>query len=422
MRENTPETENLLEGEASEQVSGRNDAVGLTFLRNHKRKQKRFSDGHHTDSALANTYDVCTAFYNGLFFQESNVARTRVLLLSPKIGGGGAQKVMALLARGLSQERFEVHLGLVRSGDPGAGDLPNWVTVHALDTPRARSAALPLLRLIWRVRPNVILSGAPEISFVVLLLRPFFPRGTRILVRQNSTVSSVLRRGSVPPYTRLLYRLLYRRAHCVVCQSEAMAEDLAQEIGIAQDRISVLPNPVDIEGILAARNAPSSWSGEGPHLLAVGRLAPEKGYDLLTEALVKVRERYPSADLKIAGSGQEQQRIQALIEKRDLRGAVRIEQSLETPYRLFPGATLFVLSSLHEGMPNALLEAGAAGLPIVATPASGGVVDLLRGRKGAWLAAEITSAALADALIRALGDIRPGERFHHAFFPSRPAK
>ncbi len=344
--------------------------------------------------------------------------RVRVLLLTPRIGGGGAQQVMALLARGLSRERFEVHLGLVRPGDPGSKTVLSGVTIHALEARRARAAAFPLLRLVWRLRPDLILSGAPEISFLVLLLRPFLPAGTRVLVRQNSTVSNALKYGGVPRYTRLLYRLLYPRADCVICQSTAMADDLAHEIGMARAKIVVLPNPVDIEGILAAQHAPSEWSGEGPHLLAAGRLAPEKGFDLLIEALAEVRLQFPSADLTIAGSGGEKKRIEDLLEKNNLSSAVRIEDSLENPYALFPGATLFVLSSRYEGMPNALLEAAAAGLPVVATPASGGVVELLRGREGAWLAFEVSAPALASALILALKSIRPGQRFRHGFLPS----
>jgi glycosyltransferase involved in cell wall biosynthesis len=74
-----------------------------------------------------------------------------------------------------------------------------------------------------------------------------------------------------------------------------------------------------------------------------------------------------------------------------------------------------VLSSRHEGLPNALLEAAAAGLPIVALPASGGLVDLLRGQPGVWLAEEITAGALAASLLAALQSLRPGERFVHRF-------
>ncbi|MGD1065074.1 MAG: glycosyltransferase [Terracidiphilus sp.] len=344
--------------------------------------------------------------------------RTRILLLTPSIGGGGAQHVMVLVARGLSRERFEVHLVLVRAGDPSAGAVPPGVTVHALGAGRARAATLRLLLLVWRLRPDVILSGAPEISFLALLLRPFFPARTRVLVRQNGTVSAALAHGGVPRYTRLLYRLLYLRADRVICQSRAMAEDLARETGVRNEQIVVLPNPVDLEGILAARDAPSAWNGPGPHLLAVGRLSREKGFDLLIEALAALRKRFPVADLILVGSGREEMALKALCRSLEMETAVRFAEQVDPPYEFFQGATLFVLPSRYEGMPNALLEAAAAGLPLVSTPASGGVVDLLTGQPGAWLATEVSASALTKALELALENLRPGDRYHHGFFPT----
>jgi len=344
--------------------------------------------------------------------------RTRVLLLTPSISGGGAQHVMALVARGLSRERFEVHLVLVRADDANAGSLPPRVTVHAMGAGRARAATLALLLLVWQLRPEVILSGAPEISFLALLLRPFFPARTRVLVRQNGTVSAALAHGGVPRYTRLLYRLLYRRADRVICQSRAMAEDLAREIGVRSEQIVVLPNPVDLEGILAARNAPSAWNGPGPHLLAVGRLSREKGFDLLIESLATLRARFPLADLILVGSGREETALKALCRSLEIEPAVRFAEQVDSPYSFFSGATLFVLPSRYEGMPNALLEAAAAGLPLVSTPASGGVTDLLRDRPGAWLATEVSAGALTKAIELALENLHPGDRFHHGFFPT----
>ena len=69
--------------------------------------------------------------------------RTTVLLLTPNMAGGGAQHVMALVAHGLSREKFKVHLGLVRARDPGTDAVPPGVTVHALGPGRARDDASP---------------------------------------------------------------------------------------------------------------------------------------------------------------------------------------------------------------------------------------------------------------------------------------
>ena len=74
-----------------------------------------------------------------------------------------------------------------------------------------------------------------------------------------------------------------------------------------------------------------------------------------------------------------------------------------------------MLSSRNEGMPNALLEAAAAGLPLVAALASGGLTDMLCGQPGVWITTEISAESLARSLIDALGVLEPGQRFQHSF-------
>ena len=88
---------------------------------------------------------------------------------------------------------------------------------------------------------------------------------------------------------------------------------------------------------------------------------------------------------------------------------------VDHPSTYFQEATLFVLSSRHEGLPNAMLEAAAVGLPIVATAASGGIEDLLRGQPGCWLVPEITTSSLSATLLAALYKLEAGQRFPHRF-------
>ncbi len=342
--------------------------------------------------------------------------RPKVLLLIPHLGGGGAARVFALLAAGLSRERYDLHLALVTQASAPAHPFPPGLTLHLLGASRVRSAGPRLLRLVRALRPHLIVSGMFHVNFLVLLLGPFFPPSTRVLVRQNGTVSSSLAYDRLPFYTRLLYRLLYRRADKVICQSPAMAEDLAGELGIQKSRLSVLPNPLDVDAIRdSIAQAPNLWTGPGPHLLSVGRLSPEKGFDQLLQAMVEVRRQMPTADLLIAGAGPEEAALKAQCRSLGLEPAVRFAGQVENPAAFFTGASVFVLPSRHEGMPNALLEAAAGGLPIVALPASAGVADLLRGQPGAWLGTEISAAALAASLLEALRSLQPGQRFDHPF-------
>lgn len=327
----------------------------------------------------------------------------------------------ALLARNLSREKYRVHLGLITQSNASAENIPCRVQIHRLDASRVRAAAVPLLRLVRELKPNVILSGMFHLNFLVLLLRPFIPRETIIIVRQNGMPSASMAAGKLPQYTRLLYRLLYPHANRVICQSGAMAEDLCSVSGVLQRRLVVLPNPVDIEAVrtsAAVQPAPQTQSQldpSAPHLLAVGRLSQEKGFDLLLQALPAVRDRFPSARLTILGSGPGQRPLKSLCRILGLSTAVCFAGHVDDPSTYFRDASIFVLSSRHEGMPNALLEAAAGGLPIVATPASGGVVELLRNQPGAWLTSEASPQALARALIDALQTLQAGQRFTHPF-------
>ena len=336
-------------------------------------------------------------------------------MLIPHLGGGGAERVMALLARGLSAEKYELHLGLITQAETGE-KLPSWIQIHALGASGVRAAAFRLLRLVRQLKPDLILSGIFHLNFLVLLLRPFFPRGTRVQVRQNGTVSSALNFGGLPWTTRPLYRLLYRRADRIICQTRAMADDLTQELDLPEDRLAVLPNPVDLEEIRHSIGLnPAPQTVPSPLLLAMGRLSPEKGFDLLLRALALVRREYPGVGLTIAGAGPEEAALKSESHALGLDEAVRFTGYLAHPWFLSPEATLFVLPSRHEGLPNALLEAAAAGLPIVALPASEGLVELLQGQPGVWLAPEISVEALAASLLVALHALRPGERFAHPF-------
>jgi glycosyltransferase involved in cell wall biosynthesis len=333
--------------------------------------------------------------------------RSTILLVIPHLGGGGAERVFKLLAAGLNPERFDVHLGLVTQRDATGFELPSWVTVHGIGARRVRAGWWGLLRLVWRLKPDVILSGMAHLNLLLLILRPLFPRKTRILVRQNGCV---LAGESVTAY-----RKLYPRANAIVCQSAAMAEDLGRLAGVSRN-LRVLPNPVDLEAIRgAASSGTSLWTGPGPRLLAVGRLAPEKGFDLLLQAFARVRGRFPSAELTIVGEGRERRALEMLAWLLGIRPAVRLAGHLDQPAVWFKGATAFVLSSRREALPNVLLEAAAAGLPIVATAASEGLLDLVRGVPGVWLAREISADAIAEALEDALDRLTHGKRFAHGW-------
>jgi glycosyltransferase involved in cell wall biosynthesis len=353
--------------------------------------------------------------------------RTKLLLLIPHLGGGGAERIAAQLTRHLDRQRFEIHLCLITEDAPGAQPPPDWIHVHRLGFKRVRQAWWRMIGLIRSERPEVMLSGMAHLNFLLLLLKPFLPGHTRILVRQNTTASS----ASKAWLSRLPYRYLYPRADGIICQSQAMATDLASHFAISRDKLTVLANPIDLRVIQTNGSAwkphhdgLTSWPpSASPRLIAVGRLAHEKGMDLLLHAIGTVRQQYPRIHLTILGIGPEEAALRNLAENLKLETAVTFAGYAENPADYYATATLFVLPSRYEGLPNALLEAAAAGLPLVATPCCSGVADLLQDAPGTWLTPAISAQSLAETVHIALAAIwhaphaseDPPQRFNHAF-------
>jgi glycosyltransferase involved in cell wall biosynthesis len=341
--------------------------------------------------------------------------RPKLLLLIPHLGGGGAERITSLLTRSLSPAKYDLHLGLITESTIPSDQVPAWVKVHALAAPRIRYAAIPLVRLVRRLRPDLILSGMAHLNFLVLLMSPLFPRRTRVVLRQNAIISANLKSGS-PLYTRYFYRHLYPAADKVICQTQAMASELATQSGRFKSQLQVLANPVDIDSIRTfCPENEGPWRTEGPHLLACGRLSPEKGFDLLLESFVSLRLKFPSAKLIILGAGPDLAFLLSLRNRLRLEVSVEFAGHVAHPERFFPGTTLFVLSSRQDSLPNALLEAAAGGLPLVALPSSEGVVSLLTGKPGVWMGSEISSPALTSCLLAALASLAPGQRFPHTW-------
>jgi glycosyltransferase involved in cell wall biosynthesis len=347
----------------------------------------------------------------------SSTQRAKVLLLIPHLGGGGAERVIATLARCLSPEKYEVHLGLVTQSAPEMQNFPELNSVYALGARRVRYGAWKILRLVWLERPAVILSGMAHLNVLVLALRPLFSSRTRVVIRQNGAIAATLAVWGNSPFLRRIYSATYKRADMVICQTHQMAEELHSTLGIDRAKLVVLPNPVDVAAIRVSADAETTEipTSSGLRLLAVSRLAPEKGVDLLLEAFAGVLRRFPSADLRIAGDGSCRPALERQCKHLGIEQRVKFLGNVAEPASLFRCATLFVLSSREEAMPNALLEAAAAGLPIVATPASPGLAAVLNGQPGTWLVREISAKAVEATLCDALSSIHAGQRFRHVW-------
>lgn len=333
--------------------------------------------------------------------------RSRVLFTIPTLEGGGAERVLTTLLTHLDRARFEPHLALVARTGAYLADLPPDLPVHDLGG-RGPLAFPRLVRLIRRLRPDVVFSSLTFYSTLVLLLSPLCPRGIRFVARENSMPSVHVPRMPYGWLRRRLYAPAHRRAWRVVCQTEAMAEDVARA-GVPAERTVVIPNPIDLAAVAARAEGPCPYpDGERP-LVAAGRLLPVKGFDLLLPAFARVVRGRPDVRLHLLGEGPERPALEARARDLGLEGRVVFEGFRDNPYPYLRHAALLVLSSRYEGFPNAVLEALALGTPVAAFACPGG--SAVRDGVNGWLAPPEDVAALADRIGAALdGPPLPRER------------
>jgi glycosyltransferase involved in cell wall biosynthesis len=136
-------------------------------------------------------------------------------------------------------------------------------------------------------------------------------------------------------------------------------------------------------------------------LAAVGRLAPQKRFDVLLDAVAELRSHWPQLRVFVAGEGDQRPALEARMKALDLGESVRLLGHVDDVSALHHAADLFVQSAEYEGTPNAVLEAMALGVPVVATDA-GGTRELLRDRVEGLVVPIRDAAALAKAISEVL--------------------
>jgi glycosyltransferase involved in cell wall biosynthesis len=294
------------------------------------------------------------------------------------------------------------------SAQPGAAPV-SYETVQFGDRPSVRDglAVLRLRQVLSRARPDVVHAHGLRAGALAALALTLATRPSRAALPLVVTVHNAPPAGgaNATVYQGLQF-LAARSAAVVLCVSGDL-EDRMRRAGARDVRRALVPPysptaPAPAEGAPAGADAVQLELGiqDRPLILAVGRLAPQKGFDTLIEAARAWPDLTPAPLLAIAGAGPQHDQLAAAAASLG-ENARLLGQRADVP-ALLAAATVFVLPSRWEGQPLILQEALRAGRPIVATRA-GGTPDLT-GEDAALLVPPDDPAALADAVRRVLTD------------------
>lgn len=257
-----------------------------------------------------------------------------------------------------------------------------------------------LRKVIMEQRPKAVLSFVDGTNILTLLALLF----SRIPVVVSERIDP--RYHPIGPIRSFLRPILYRLcAKAVVVQTHSVAQ-WARSF-LSPSKIWVIPNPVRLRS-LGHQTAPlpDNFPLIGPHtVVAMGRLHPQKGFDILLEAWKTVASEFPDWNLVILGQGPERPQLEKLVQDRNIP-SVSLPGILAQPERALQRCGLFVLSSRFEGFPNVLLEAMSCGCAVLATDCPSGPSDIVDHGQNGWLVQPGQPKSLASGMIHLLKNRR----------------
>jgi len=325
-----------------------------------------------------------------------------IAFVMPCFEPGGTERQMIELVRRLDPERWSVHLACFRpSGGwfERAAEAAASVAVFPVSSFRSPS----VLRHMWTFAEWCRATRIAVVHTTELASNSFALPGAalaRVPVRVGN------RREINPDKTSTqiaMQRSAYVAAHKIVANCKAAADRLRLE-RVPANKIAIIPNGLDLAAFRQPEPRPQLRK-----VVVVGNLRPEKGHDVLIDAAVDVLKRYPDARFELVGGGPLRESLQQRARDRHVGDAFTFAGHCDDVPARIAAADVFVLPSRSEAFPNAVIEAMATGLPIVASRV-GGVLELITDGVSGLLVPADDARSLADRLCQLMDDAALGAR------------
>lgn len=328
----------------------------------------------------------------------------RIAFVIPNLTGGGAARVASILCSEWRKMSNEVHLITFDAPQTGeAYEIDSDIFRHRIGFSKspvspvgfaannfARTVALR--DAIKRCRPDVVVSFLVEanVSTVVATIGLRVP----VLISERSHPAHY----KISWLKSMMRTFAYRRATRLIVQTEDIRNWISKNLAINS---IVIPNPVPAQ---QPRTSKVAVERKRRRVVALGRLAPEKGFDRLINAFSMIAEDNADWDLVIFGEGGGRKPLETLIQEHGLTRRVHLPGTVKNVREELRHSDIYVHATLYEGYPNALIEALAEGLCVLATDGPNGAKEILQNGRFGMLVPDSGANELAIGLNRAIND------------------
>lgn len=282
-------------------------------------------------------------------------------------------------------------------------ELSDAVRIVDLKTPRLWTSLPAFRRYLKRERPDVVISAMPLANGIAAWAKRFVRGAPLVVLTEHNALSMAFGDLDVPRYRPLMWaiRSSYRFSDALVGVSGGVAERLRTVPGVSSDKVRVVYNPAWQPAMEDRAREPVShpWltQRDVPVVIAIGRMETQKDFATLIRAFAKVRERR-HVRLVLLGEGSLRASLERLARNLGVANDLSMPGFVENPFAHLARADVFVLSSIHEGFGNVIVEAMACGTAVVSTNCQSGPSEILEGGRYGPLTKVGDPGALAAAI------------------------
>ena len=288
-----------------------------------------------------------------------------ILFILPLFSGGGAERVMINLLKGLYNRGHQVGIIVFNKGGPLLANIPESIPIFDLERSSLRSSIIPMVKKIRQLKPKVLFSTFGYINVALLAVRYLFPINTKIWVREANLPSISLSKNQYPKILPMLYRHLYKHADKIICSSEIMKNEFVSDFLVSEKNIEILHNHDDTSFIRLSMYPIRRFDKGGVCYVASGRLTYQKGFDRLIKWFSTMNNK--KSTLVILGDGSDKNDLIQQVNDLGLYNRVKFVGFCNNPWQWYAGADCFLLSSRWEGLPNVVLESLECGTRVIST-------------------------------------------------------
>ena len=327
----------------------------------------------------------------------------KILFIVPSLGGGGAEKNTVNILNTIDYELFDAQLIVCGGEDNYNYLLCSNVKIHYLRKKDIKRSLYAIFNVINREKPDIVFTSADYVNLSLTMLKLFATKRFIHVARQQTLPSNKISKTIKSQIIFYFCKLLYRRIDWIIAQTREMRDEIINIYHASSETVVTITNIVNKEQIeKLAQEETAIYSSDEYNLVSVGSLYSPKGYDLLLEALSRLKEKIPNIKLHILGNEIVEvgykKKLEDLSCKLGVQNEVIYYGFKKNPYPYIKEANLLVLSSRKEGFPNVVLEALVLGTPVVVTNCANfkGIVDDTNG----CIVEKDSASALVDGVLR----------------------